>query len=124
MAKRPLKHEMLFFVYVLGSRRKDDRRTHVGWTTDLERHLRQHNAGSVPRAEIDSALFRTRQNPQSSHESRVVHKVKIGENTPGILADAVRMFRKSSGAFGSSLAAILPMSQIAVRCASIFVVTT
>ena len=45
MAKRPPKHEMLFFVYVLGSQRKDDRRTYVGWTTDLERRLRQHNAG-------------------------------------------------------------------------------
>ena len=41
MAKRPLKHEMTFFVYVLGSRRNDDRRTYVGWTTDLERRLRQ-----------------------------------------------------------------------------------
>ena len=27
MAKRPPKHVMLFFVYVLGSGRKDDRRT-------------------------------------------------------------------------------------------------
>ena len=45
MAKRPPKHEMLFFVYVLGSRSKKDCRTYVGWTTDLERRLRQHNAG-------------------------------------------------------------------------------
>jgi putative endonuclease len=45
MAKPPLKHEILFFVYVLGSRRKDERRTYVGWTTDRDRRLRQHNAG-------------------------------------------------------------------------------
>ena len=45
MAKRLQKHEMLFFVYVLGSRRKGDCRTYVGWTTDLRRRLRQHNAG-------------------------------------------------------------------------------
>jgi putative endonuclease len=36
---------MRFFVYVLGSRRKNDRRTYVGWTTDLARRLQQHNAG-------------------------------------------------------------------------------
>jgi putative endonuclease len=37
---------MRFFVYVLGSRRKADHRTYVGWTTDLNRRLRQHNAGT------------------------------------------------------------------------------
>jgi putative endonuclease len=37
---------MRFFVYVLGSRRKDDHRTYVGWTTDLDRRLRQHNSGT------------------------------------------------------------------------------
>ena len=45
MAKHAKKHETLFFVYVLGSQRKNDRRTYVGWTTDLERRLQQHNAG-------------------------------------------------------------------------------
>jgi putative endonuclease len=34
-----------FFVYVLGSRRKNDRRTYVGWTTDIDRRVQQHNAG-------------------------------------------------------------------------------
>ena len=40
-----IRHEVLFFVYVLGSRRKNDCRTNVGWTTDIERRLQQHNAG-------------------------------------------------------------------------------
>jgi putative endonuclease len=34
-----------FFVYVLGSQRKNDRRTYVGWTTDVKRRLQQHNTG-------------------------------------------------------------------------------
>jgi putative endonuclease len=37
---------MAFFVYVLGTRRKDDQRTYVGWTTDLDRRLQKHNAGT------------------------------------------------------------------------------
>jgi len=45
MAARPPEQEMLFFVYVLGSRSRDDDRTYVGWTIDLERRLSQHNAG-------------------------------------------------------------------------------
>jgi putative endonuclease len=35
----------LFFVYVLGSRRKNDRHTYVGWPTDLNKRLHQHNTG-------------------------------------------------------------------------------
>jgi putative endonuclease len=37
---------MPFFVYILGSRRKNDRRTYVGWTTDIDRRLQRHNAGT------------------------------------------------------------------------------
>lgn len=46
MAKQPINQQKDFFVYVLGSRRKDERRTYVGWTTDLERRLRRHNSGA------------------------------------------------------------------------------
>jgi putative endonuclease len=36
---------MQFFVYVLGSKRKANRLTYVGWTTDLNRRVAQHNDG-------------------------------------------------------------------------------
>ena len=34
------KNAMRYFVYVLGSRRKNDCRTYVGWTTDIKRRTR------------------------------------------------------------------------------------
>jgi putative endonuclease len=43
--KAPANRKTGFFVYVLGSRRKDDRRTYVGWTIELKRRLHQHNTG-------------------------------------------------------------------------------
>ena len=36
---------MACFVYILGSGGKGGRRTYVGWTTDLDRRLDEHNAG-------------------------------------------------------------------------------
>jgi putative endonuclease len=38
------------FVYVLGNWRKDGYRTYVGWTTDLDRRLAEHNAGTGARS--------------------------------------------------------------------------
>lgn len=41
---------MQCFVYILGSDGKNGRRTYVGWTTDLERRLDQHNSGTGARS--------------------------------------------------------------------------
>jgi putative endonuclease len=42
---------MTNFVYILGSREADGRwRTYVGWTTDLEKRLAAHNAGTGARS--------------------------------------------------------------------------
>lgn len=37
------------FVYILGCRSKDRYLTYVGWTTDVERRLLQHNSGAGAR---------------------------------------------------------------------------
>jgi hypothetical protein len=52
MPRRPLEYQKLFFVYVLGSGRKDDRRTYVGWTTDPEKDA----SGSTTRERVPSQL--------------------------------------------------------------------
>jgi putative endonuclease len=38
------------FVYVIASARDGRSRTYVGWTTDLERRLSQHNSGNGAKA--------------------------------------------------------------------------
>ena len=38
------------FVYVLGSEERGGLRTYVGWTTDLERRLGEHNSGAGARS--------------------------------------------------------------------------
>jgi putative endonuclease len=37
------------FVYVLGCRARDRTLTYVGWTTDVDRRLAQHNSGAGAR---------------------------------------------------------------------------
>jgi putative endonuclease len=67
---------MPFFVYVLGSRRKDDHRTYVGWTTDLDRRLEQHNAGTgakSTRGRTWSLLYSERCESKSAAMSREWH---------------------------------------------------
>lgn len=41
---------MACFVYILGCEDTNRHRTYVGWTTDLERRLREHNTGTGARA--------------------------------------------------------------------------
>ena len=41
---------MKFFVYVLGSRGDNERRSYVGWTLDLDARLAKHNAGAGARS--------------------------------------------------------------------------
>jgi len=47
---------MLCFVYILGSKGPRPS-TYVGWTTDLERRLAEHNAGTGARSTRGRAWF-------------------------------------------------------------------
>lgn len=45
-SKAALKSIVACFVYVIASARGGNYRTYVGWTTDLDRRLQQHNNGT------------------------------------------------------------------------------
>ena len=60
------------FVYVLGCRTEDRTLTYVGWTTDVDRRLAQHNSGKGARftrgrlwALLHTEKFRTRRQAMS-----------------------------------------------------------
>lgn len=60
------------YVYVLGCRAKDRYLTYVGWTTDVERRLKQHNSGAGARTTrgrtwvlLHTEKFRTRRKAMS-----------------------------------------------------------
>jgi putative endonuclease len=46
----PEKIPTAFFVYLIGCSDKDGIRTYVGWTTDPDRRLIEHNAGAGARS--------------------------------------------------------------------------
>lgn len=84
---------MACYVYILGSTGKGGYRTYVGWTTDLERRLAQHNAGAGARSTrgrnwtlLYAERFRTR-GPAMSREwylkrDRPFRKLLAGSWTP------------------------------------------
>jgi putative endonuclease len=60
------------FVYVLGCRTPDRMLTYVGWTTDIEKRLKRHNAGTGARTTrgrawvlLHTEKFRTRRQAMS-----------------------------------------------------------
>jgi putative endonuclease len=64
------------YVYVLGSERGTDRRTYVGWTTDLEQRLTRHNTGSgakSTRGRLWILLYAERHKTRSAAMSREWH---------------------------------------------------
>ena len=67
---------MTSYVYILGSTDGRTRRTYVGWTTDLERRLEQHNSGSGAKSTRGRAwvlLYAERYDARSAAMSREWH---------------------------------------------------
>lgn len=61
------------FVYILGSHGATGVRTYVGWTTDLERRLAEHNAGTGARSTRGRewrVIYSERAEDRSSAQSR------------------------------------------------------
>ena len=64
---------MACFVYVLASERDGRYRTYVGWTTDLDRRLAEHNAGEgakSTRGRIWGLLYAERHETRNEAMSR------------------------------------------------------
>jgi putative endonuclease len=67
---------MSCFVYILGSDGQGGRRTYVGWTTDLERRLLEHNTGigaRSTRGRTWSLLYAERHSSREEAMSREWH---------------------------------------------------
>jgi putative endonuclease len=67
---------MQCFVYVIGSRRDGSGRTYVGWTTDLDRRLAQHNTGTgakSTRGRVWTLLYAERFDTREDAMSREWH---------------------------------------------------
>ena len=67
---------MACFVYILGSDGKGGARTYVGWTTDLESRLGQHNTGTgakSTRGRKWALLYAERYNTRGQAMSREWH---------------------------------------------------
>ena len=74
---------MSCFVYVIASERDGTCRTYVGWTTDLDRRVAQHNAGTGAKSTrgrdwvlLYAERFETR-NDAMSREWHVKHDKKL-----------------------------------------------
>jgi len=64
---------MTGFVYVLGCDAPDGYRTYVGWTSDLERRLAQHNSGTgakSTRGRVWCLIYAERLSSQNAAMSR------------------------------------------------------
>jgi putative endonuclease len=64
------------YIYVLGTEDRRVRRTYVGWTTDLDKRLARHNAGTgakSTRGRVWALLYAERCKTRSAAMSREWH---------------------------------------------------